>query len=671
MNRNRPYRRWLACLLAPGLGCAQASTVEYDALEQLFGEPVTTSVTGVPQRISDVPASMIVITAEDIRRSGARDIPGVLKHAAGMDIMQWNSEEADVSTRGYNQAYSPRMLVLVDGRQVYSYDYGFTRWSTVPVELAAIRQIEIVKGPNSALFGFNAVNGVINIVTQDMITAPVDQVSTTLGTQDLRQASLIRSFKLGPQAGFRFMAGGHRNSDFDTPIPSAMGSVDRIEPRRAIVDLSGHFHLGDNIQLGFSANHAHVEQNAVGPNYQYSNVASRRNSVHAWGSADTDAGLLKLSAYTNSTHDHVHPGLGDSEFDFENRTDVVELQDLIALAKNHSLRATLEYRHTEAPTTPEEGGSIHYKVFASALMWQWQISPSLSWSNALRVDLLRLGRNGDVPDDYPLDNGDWNRRIRETSFNSGLVWRAGDRDTLRLNVGRGVLMPNLVGLGGLLYTSETVNVSGTPTLQPTPVQHLEAAWDRDLAGIGGTLRSALFAQRSQNLLSIFGGVQSREDGAPYFTGANIGDSSSYGLELALDGRSDTLGRWGVSYRFVRLDDDLVPGFEDGSAALDFEHSTPRHLLKLRLGRDHGPWAFDGFLVYQSATQGLEPAQNSGSRTQMTPIGAWLSFDARIAYRLNEQATLSLSGQNLIDARQRQTSGPDLQRRVFLTLSVDF
>lgn len=101
-----------------------AQPMDYGALESLFGEAVTTSVTGSPQRAGDVPASMIIITAEDIRRSGARDIPGVLRHVPGVDVLQWTNDQADVAVRGHNQAQSPRLLVLVDGRQVYADHYG-------------------------------------------------------------------------------------------------------------------------------------------------------------------------------------------------------------------------------------------------------------------------------------------------------------------------------------------------------------------------------------------------------------------------------------------------------------------------------------------------------------------------------------------------------------------
>jgi outer membrane receptor for ferrienterochelin and colicins len=85
-------------------------SMDYGALEQLFREPVTTSVAGSPQRVSDVPATMEIITAEDIRRSGAKDIPGVLRHVGGVDTLEWGNDNIDVSVRGYDQALSARLL---------------------------------------------------------------------------------------------------------------------------------------------------------------------------------------------------------------------------------------------------------------------------------------------------------------------------------------------------------------------------------------------------------------------------------------------------------------------------------------------------------------------------------------------------------------------------------
>ena len=111
----------------------------------MFGEPVTTSATGQPQRASEVPADMEIVTAEQIRRTGADTLPDVLRFVAGIDVRQYGLQDASVGIRGYDTALNPRVLVLLDGRQVYQDDYGLTVWSLIPVALSSIRQIEIIR----------------------------------------------------------------------------------------------------------------------------------------------------------------------------------------------------------------------------------------------------------------------------------------------------------------------------------------------------------------------------------------------------------------------------------------------------------------------------------------------------------------------------------------------
>lgn len=118
-----------------------------------------------------------------IRRSGATNIPDALAHVVGVDVLRWGVSSADVSIRGYDTPYSPRLLVLVNGRQVYLDDWGRTQWDAIPVQMAEIRQIEVVKGPNTALFGFNAAAGVINIITYNPLYDTINTASVNGGTQ--------------------------------------------------------------------------------------------------------------------------------------------------------------------------------------------------------------------------------------------------------------------------------------------------------------------------------------------------------------------------------------------------------------------------------------------------------------------------------------------------------
>lgn len=322
----RRLLRAVATLVLPGAAAAQS--VDYASLEQLFGESVTTSVTGSPQRESEVPATMVIVTAEEIRRSGARDIPGVLRHVAGLEVLQTSNDHADVGVRGYNQAFSPRLLVLVDGRQVYADYYGFTPWSTVPIELDAIRQIEIVKGPNSALFGFNAVGGVINIVTYDALHEAVNAASFAGGSQELAQATLVSTFKVGDSTGLRLSAGTRSGEDFETPQrPVEVGT--RRGNERSAVSLAGAHAFDDNIELRVEATYSDAGQTEFSPIYAHSYGAYQTRSLKSEVTADTGIGLVQGVVYRNEIKADIYSGSSSVSFlNFDNEVTIARLQTI-------------------------------------------------------------------------------------------------------------------------------------------------------------------------------------------------------------------------------------------------------------------------------------------------------------------------------------------------------
>lgn len=128
------------------------------------------------QPISQAPSNVYVITDEDIRQSGAIDLPTVLRRIPGMDVMQTTGADFNVSVRGDNQLQANKLLVLVDGRSIYFDMQGQVWWKSIPVTLPEIKRIEILKGPASVLYGFNAFDGVINIITK----SPEEMKGTTL-----------------------------------------------------------------------------------------------------------------------------------------------------------------------------------------------------------------------------------------------------------------------------------------------------------------------------------------------------------------------------------------------------------------------------------------------------------------------------------------------------------
>ncbi|TAL04370.1 MAG: TonB-dependent receptor [Rhodospirillaceae bacterium] len=656
-----------AIALVTGSTDAHAQSMDYGALEQLFGEPVTTSATGSPQRASDVPANMEIVTQDDIRRSGAYDIPGVLRHVAGVDVLQWTNDQADVGLNGYNQAYSPRLLVLVDGRQVYADYYGYTPWSNVPVEMGAIRQIEVVKGPSSALFGFNAVDGVINIVTHNPQFDDVNTVAVTGGTQDLAQGSAVATVKLG-DAAFRLSGGGRVNKDFTTPVPPPFGNTRRMADNRGAVDLNGVIRLNDKMELGIEASHSSTDQNEVDPAYTLASVKKRMQSVKGQLTADTGVGLLKATAYRNWLTADELAGPPFGAYHFNNQLTVVQVEDVFKLGADHTFRASAEYRHTTMNTTPVTGADVFYDIYSVGAMWEWKVAPPVSLTNAVRADTLMFGRTGSIPPGYPFTNADWNRSTTQMSFNSGLVWKPGTVDTIRLTASRGVQIPNLIATGGFVAITPFFSVGGTPALGPSVTMNYEIGWDHALPAINARAHANIFHQTINNLLSIVGGfIPTASSGLA--TPAYVGNSRATGGEFGVTGHFLENWRWGANIRYEAVDDRLLPAAVGGTQFVDFQHTTPRVLANANLGWAHGKWEIDGFVRFQSRSRGLETLLGSLGSTRLVQIPAYTSTDGRIGYKITEHVTLAISGQNLTASSQQQTSGPAVERRVLGTLTV--
>ena len=143
----------------------QDSLIE-DDLAFLKEEEVVVTAILQEQPISEAPSNMYVITAEDIRHSGATDIPTLLRRVPGIEVMQTTGAEYNLSVRGNNQLGSNKLLVQVDGRSVYIDAAGRVDWRLLPVTLSEIQRIEVLKGPASSIHGFNAFDGVVNIITK-------------------------------------------------------------------------------------------------------------------------------------------------------------------------------------------------------------------------------------------------------------------------------------------------------------------------------------------------------------------------------------------------------------------------------------------------------------------------------------------------------------------------
>jgi iron complex outermembrane receptor protein len=651
-----------ACSAALLAAAADAQSLDYAGLEALFGEPVTMSVTGSPQRVSEVPASMTIITADDIRRSGARDVPGILSRVAGIDVNRTSSEHADVAVRGYNQAFTPRLLVLVDGRQVYADYYGFTPWSTIPIELEAIRQIEVVRGPSGALFGFNAVGGVVNIVTYDPLREPADtSVRLRSGTPDLLEVSAVSTFAFNDRAGLRLTAGSRRADEFSTAREAADIVVDR-ENRRDAMTADAHFSLRPNVLLGVELTMSAVDQIEMPPTYTLSLTEYDTRSIRTHWETDTGLGLVKANLYRNEIEaDAYLAGSPDPIRRFDNQVLVAQIEDVFKVGSRHVLRVAGEYRDNSMHTTPIGGAKVFYEVLALTSMWNWRVTPTVSLTNAVRIDKWQLGREGFLPpeyvEDFGLTNEVWDISRDEISFNTGLVWQMSDSASLKFATGRARQLPNLLSLGGDFSEFLGFFFLGTPWLEPTNVSHYELDWERRLPEAGMRLTLGVFRGDTTDVQSTFFG--------------NLGSSETQGLEALVSGDHGDRWGWDIGVVLQDVNDDLSSAFPAEFTLVDFERTTPERIVNGHVSWTRDRWEVDGYIRYESAALGLRGPNPGDFTSSLVAVPGHVAVDARLGYALGERVRLALTGRNLTRSSQRETSAPEVERQVFATFEYAF
>jgi iron complex outermembrane receptor protein len=171
-----------------------------------------TSVSKKAQRLSSTAASVFVIGAEDIRRSGITILPELFRLAPGVQVARLSSGSWAVGIRGFNDEYSDKLLVLVDGRSVYNVFYTGVFWDTLNLAVDDIERIEVIRGPGAAMWGTNAVNGVINIITKSAKSTKGGLVVGGVGSEATSAEILRYGGKIASGADYRV---GAQNTQFD------------------------------------------------------------------------------------------------------------------------------------------------------------------------------------------------------------------------------------------------------------------------------------------------------------------------------------------------------------------------------------------------------------------------------------------------------------------------
>lgn len=212
----------------------------------------------------DSPSTVAVLTEQDIRLSGATSVPDLLRRVAGVDVMALSAGQPDVSIRGFNRELSNKVLVLIDGRSVYADVLGAVFWSHLPISLAEIERVEVIRGPGSAVYGANAVTGVINIITRKPGEGD-SLISAEAGGPGYAQGTALVSGR-HDRTSWRLSAGYHQtgrwsaeddlatteslepffeDQDLALRMLRANGRVDRSFLDQGFLSLSGGYASGD------------------------------------------------------------------------------------------------------------------------------------------------------------------------------------------------------------------------------------------------------------------------------------------------------------------------------------------------------------------------------------------------------------------------------------------
>ncbi|HET8707334.1 MAG TPA: TonB-dependent receptor, partial [Pseudomonadales bacterium] len=283
-------------------------------LEQLQNVRVVTAAKK-SQRLYDSAAAVYVISSHDIERSGATHIAELLRTVPGLNVARIDSNKWAVSARGFNGRLANKLLVLIDGRSVYSPIFAGVLWDDIDMRLEDIDRIEVVRGPGSTLWGANAVNGVINIITKSAQQSQNAQITALLGKPESQLSARVAS---GNEASALRVFG---KTSFNRESASAVAYAkpeDRWNNQRAGLRWDTNLAAGKSLMLSSELYQSEIQETNLVPS-----AALRSNEIQK-EKRNNHGGYL-LTRYTSGTDNQVTTG--QFYVDFYRREDVALLID--------------------------------------------------------------------------------------------------------------------------------------------------------------------------------------------------------------------------------------------------------------------------------------------------------------------------------------------------------
>lgn len=612
---------WCACAVLSGLclggaGAANAqdrSTIDdlrELSIEQLAGLEIT-SVSRRPEALSAAPAAIDVITASQIRESGAQSLPEVLRLARNLQVAQVRSQHYAISARGFNSFQaSNKLLVLIDGRSIYNPLFSGVLWDQHEVMLQDIERIEVISGPGGALWGANAVNGVINIVTRSAAETQGGLLDAQLGAPDNR-------VDLRYGGGFD---GGGSYRVFATAFE-----------RGSVLDMSGE-EAGDDWsagQAGFRADWGDIGNRLMlqGAYHDRLDDGGQNNGGHLlgrWQRLLRDGGALEVQAYYSSAF--ASEGAVSDELHVWD----IEAQHTL-LAGRHQFVWGAGYRQSDSEFINAASPAGLVPARRTLETWSAFVQDDIALLDNLALTL------GVKLEDHTYTGNEYmpNVRLAWRPSETSLVWAAVSRAVRTPSrIDRDLRIPGVI-LDGNLQSEELIAYELGYRAQPA----------RNLS-----LSINLFLHDYEGIRTLDltppGGLP-----AEYSNGM---DAELSGLELWAD--AELTETWRVSAGLTLLEEE----YERGPFSLDFNGSghDPGYQVFVRSDFDLAPdWRLGLDL---RAIDEVLPA-----------VPAYVELNARLGWRVADNVEIALSGRNLLDEAHPESfdEGQLLQARRSVSLSA--
>lgn len=593
------------------------------SLEELAQVEVT-SVSRRPEPLSAAAAAVFVITEEDIRRSGAASLPEALRLAPNLNVQRVNAVDYAISARGFNgYETSNKLLVLLDGRSLYSTLSSGVFWDAHDVPLQDIARIEVISGPGGTLYGANAVNGVINIITRTASETQGTLVTAGVGSDDMT-LSLRHGGRLGDRLAWRaYLNGFERGDSFAPGTGSANDGASgvRIGGRLDWEGTDQQFTLqGDAFD-----NTVAINEDTLGVE-----TAVRGGNLLGRWTRQIGGGSLQVQTYYDR-FERDEPG-------------ALETSDTWDVALQHAAtRGRTQwvvgggYRVVDSGFRPAPGGAFLDPAERRLTLGNIFAQTRTTLPGDLTLTL------GMKIEDSSLTGTEWlpSARLARTTTSGDLWWAAVSRASRTPNrIEQDLVLPGFLEPGDFRAESLTAWEAGYRA-RPT---------DR------ATLSISVFYNDYDHLRSL---SVTPVTIVP-FRLSNFGRGHTYGVEAWAD--YAVTPRWRISGGLSTLSKsfEVRPESVDSSVFTSGGDDPSRQIL-LRSQFDLSDALL--FDLRMRAVDGLET------------VAAYEELEARLAWRMSDRLELAVNGQNLLNSRRQETGDPVrarvFGRGVYATLRVGF